>query len=85
MRAIMLACSATVVGGLGQRSLGEVTAVWLNTTWISTGARQAPPPPHTRPLLSARHRKPMHASPFWTGRSHSRCAAALIALWPKIW
>ncbi|KAL4458898.1 hypothetical protein ABPG75_013763 [Micractinium tetrahymenae] len=36
MRAIMLAACALVFGLLLRRSLGEVTANWLSTTWIST-------------------------------------------------
>ncbi|EFN53206.1 hypothetical protein CHLNCDRAFT_137056 [Chlorella variabilis] len=36
MRGIMLAACALVFGGLLRRSLGEVTANWLSTTWIST-------------------------------------------------
>lgn len=39
MRGIMLAACALVFGGLLRRSLGEVTANWLSTTWISTGER----------------------------------------------
>ena len=38
MRAIMLLACVVVVGGLQRGTLGEVTANWLSTTWISTGA-----------------------------------------------
>lgn len=37
LRAITLLLCGLVVGGLMQQSLGEVTANWLSTTWISTG------------------------------------------------
>ena len=53
MRAVMLAACALVWGALLRRSLGEVTANWLSTTWISTGARL--PPPHARGWAHARH------------------------------
>ena len=39
MRAITLAACALLFGGLLRQSLGDVTANWLSTTWISTGVR----------------------------------------------
>lgn len=37
MRAIMLLACVVVVGGLQRGTLGDITANWLSTTWISTG------------------------------------------------
>jgi len=37
MRAIMLLACVVVVGGIQRGTLGDITANWLSTTWISTG------------------------------------------------
>jgi hypothetical protein len=39
LRGIALAACALLFGGLLRRTLGEVVANWLSTTWISTGRR----------------------------------------------